>query len=110
MNRFVKSILSVSIILTLILSVCMPAFAMDTSRIQMLENMGVLSSDTLSDNAVVSRGEFLKMVTTLLFENVEDLSFGSVPFIDVSENDEYYQYISVAYGYGLISGSGNGYF
>lgn len=106
MKKFIKGSLSVFVILTMIFTLCSPAFALKNVNIQILENSGVIPAENFSDNKIITRAEFIKMAVTLLYDDVMDVRYDSTPFADVSAENEYCQYIGAAYSNGLISGMG----
>lgn len=109
MKRFIKSSISIFLILAIVFSFSITTFAEDNAydpSVQMLQDIGVLPAESFSDDNVITRAEFIKMVTTLIYEDINELGFGDVPFIDVDKESEYYPYISAAYGSNLISGTG----
>ena len=110
MKKIVKNSLSVLMTLMIVFSIGLPTFAIDTASVQILESTGVIPLEKTFDDKIITRAEFVKMATTLLYPDVENLEFGETPFIDFSKENEFSHYISVAYGQGLISGTGGAYF
>lgn len=110
MKNSIKSSLSVFVILTIVFSLYSSVLALDSTKMQILENIGAVPTESFSDEKLITRAEFIKMAVTLLYDDVMTVHYDSTPFSDVSAENEYCNYIGAAYSHGLISGTGGAQF
>ena len=99
-----------SVLLVLSLAVSYVSFASTEELLgteaEFLVSIGMIPSG-YSEDAPVSRGEFAKMLTDLLYEDIDISEVFTTEFTDVFYGTTYYNSISILESQKIVRGSGN---
>ena len=110
----IKRILSLLLITAILTGTALVGFAEEAvnenlyeKETQFLIHAELLSANTVAADAM-TRGNFVKLITDILYYEVDISAVHTTKFSDVNFGTEYYNAVCILEGLGVINGNGSG--